>query len=205
VNDAITASLPTVPFANQGAKSMPVKSSKKLEILRRRQQIAELYVQRHTQATIAEKLAISQGTVSADIKAIRREWRNSMVRDFDIACELELQQLDRVEREAWQLFERSQKPAQSAVLGGDGNGSPTRKSMKTRDGDIRALEVILKCGGARRALLGLDAPTRIEPVVPQHQEPFRVAVAQLSITELRAIRRLQDRTVDVGEASDASS
>jgi hypothetical protein len=175
---------------------VPARTSKKLEILRRRRQITELYVQRHTQATIADKLGISQATVSADIKRIRREWRASTLRDFDSACELELQQLDRVEREAWELFARSQKPAQSAVLGGDGNGTPTRKSVKNRDGDIRALDVILKCGAARRALLGLDAPTRIAPVMPDGQEPFRLAVASMSLLELRAIKRLRDRTLE---------
>lgn len=77
---------------------MPSKNSKKFEILRRRRQIAELYVQRHTQAAIADKLGISQATVSADIKRIRREWRVSTLRDFDSACELELQQFDSVER-----------------------------------------------------------------------------------------------------------
>lgn len=177
---------------------MPGKGNKKFEILRRRRQIAELYVQRHTQATIADKLGISQATVAADIKRIRREWRVSTLRDFDTACELELQQLDRVEREAWELFERSQKPAQSAVIGGDGNG--TRKSLKNRDGDLRALDVILKCGTARRALLGLDAPSRIAPVMPDGQEPFRLAVAGMSLIELRAIKRLRDRTLEEGES-----
>lgn len=178
---------------------MPAKTSKNFEILRRRRQIAELYVQRHSQAVIAERLGISQATVSADIKRIRREWRVSTLRDFDTACDLELQQLDRVEREAWELFERSQKPAQSAVIG-DGNGAPTRKSVKNRDGDIRALDVILKCGTARRALLGLDAPTRIAPVMPDGQEPFRLAVAGMSLIELRAIKRLRDRTLEEGES-----
>src|SRR5947209_7436505 len=147
------------PLLPKQQAPMAVKNQKKFEILRRRQQVAELYVQRHSQAAIAEKLSISQATVSADIKHISSQWRASTVRDFDSACELELQQLDRVEREAWQLFERSQKPAQSATMG-DGHGSATRKSIKNRDGDIRALDVILKCGNARRALLGLDAPTR---------------------------------------------
>jgi Putative ATPase subunit of terminase (gpP-like) len=178
---------------------VPAKNSERFEILRRRRQIAELYVQRYTQAAIAEKLAISQATVSADIKRIRRDWRTSTLRDFDLACELELQQLDRVEREAWELFGRSQKPAQSAIIG-DGNGAPTRKILKNRDGDIRALEVILKCGAARRALLGLDAPTRIAPVMPDGQEPFRLAVAGMSLVELRAINRLRDRTLEEGEA-----
>jgi len=184
---------------------MPRQSGKKLAILHRRCQVADLYVQRHTQGGIAEKLAISQATVSADLKRIRVEWRASAVRDFDLATELELQQLDRVEREAWALFERSQKPAQSAVMDGEGNGGPTRRNIKNRDGDIRALDIILKCGQARRALLGLDAPTRIAPVMPDGREPFRLAVGQLSITELRVIKRIRDQTlvIEEGKPSDA--
>jgi predicted transcriptional regulator len=46
---------------------VPARTSKKFEILRRRRQIAELFVERHTQVAIAEMLGISQATVSADI------------------------------------------------------------------------------------------------------------------------------------------
>ncbi len=45
----------------------------KFKIEHRRQQVAERYLQGWTQAAIARELAVSQATVSSDLKAIRRE------------------------------------------------------------------------------------------------------------------------------------
>lgn len=172
---------------------MPLKSNKRLELVRRRQQIAELYLQGWTQTAIAERLTISQSMVSDDLKSIRREWRASAIRDFDLAQAEELQKLDRIEREAWAAWERSQKPAQSAVMDGAGAAQPTRKTIRTQYGDPRLLEVVLKCNAARRTMLALDPPMRIAPVMPDGQEPFRLAVASLNLNELRALKQLRDR------------
>jgi DNA-directed RNA polymerase specialized sigma24 family protein len=68
---------------------------RRLELLRRRQAIADLYVQGFSQMAIAERLGISQATVSADLKQIRREWRESAIRDFDHAQDRELAKIDR--------------------------------------------------------------------------------------------------------------
>jgi hypothetical protein len=46
-------------------------------------------------------------------------------------------------------------------------------------------------------MLGLDAPTRIAPVMPDGQEPFRLAVAHLSLSELRVLKHLRDRALPV--------
>lgn len=132
-----------------------------LEIARRRQQVADLYLQRFTQATIAERLGVSQATVCNDLKKIRAEWRNSAIRDFDQSCELELRTIDWVQRESAEAWERSKKPAQSAVIHGDGTSSPTRKTLKNQNGDPRFLDAIQKCISARCALLGLNAPQRL--------------------------------------------
>lgn len=163
----------------------------------RRQQVAEFYLQSWTQAAIGQKLGISQPTVSLDLAVVRREWRESSIRDFDAAQEMELRKLDRVEREAWAAWERSQQPLQSAVISGDGAGKQARKAVRNRHGDLRALDTILKCIAARRAMLGLDAPTRIAPVMPDGQQPFRLAVAHLSVGELRALKRLRDRALSL--------
>ncbi|HEX4055485.1 MAG TPA: hypothetical protein VHX86_14570 [Tepidisphaeraceae bacterium] len=177
---------------------MPVTPNKKVEIEQRRQQVAELYVQGHTQASIATRLAIKQPTVCEDLKRIRQQWRVSTVRDFDAACDLELQKLDRVEREAWDAYERSQKPAQSAVIT-EGAEGRTRKSIKNQNGDLHALDIVLKCCADRRALLGLNAPTRIAPVMPDGMAPFRLAVEKLSVEEMRVIQRLHDRRTVVAQ------
>ena len=46
---------------------------KKVQIEYRRTQVAELYLKGWTQAEIARKLGVSQGTISSDLKAIRKE------------------------------------------------------------------------------------------------------------------------------------
>ena len=114
---------------------MPVKNNKQLAILRRRRAVADLYLQGWTQTGIAEELGVAQPTVCDDLRRIRAEWRDSAVRDFDEARQLELMKLDRIEREAWSAWQRSQKPAQSAVVTGEGVGQRTRKSMKNQHGE----------------------------------------------------------------------
>jgi hypothetical protein len=92
----------------------------------------------------------------------------------------------------------------------NGNGSErTEKTVRQRIGDPRFLDQIHKCIASRRALLGLDAPTRIAPVMPDGQTPFRLAVAQLDIGELRALKKLRDRaealtTVEQEDHADGS-
>jgi hypothetical protein len=111
---------------------MPVKPSKKLAIVQRRQQVADLYLQGWTQMAIADRLQVGQATVSTDLKAIQDDWRSSTVRDLDLIREVELRKLPRLERECWAAWERSQKPSQSADIKGDGVGAATRKLDKNQ-------------------------------------------------------------------------
>jgi predicted transcriptional regulator len=141
-------------------------------IERRRATVADLYIQGWMQAEIAHHVGVSQPTVSTDIKAIQKHWRASAIRDFDVLRERELQKLARLEREAWAAWERSQKPSQEAVISSDGTRQKTQKRVAEQAGDARFLEQIHKCIASRRALLGLDAPTRIAPTSPDGKEPY---------------------------------
>lgn len=142
---------------------MSQRTTKKLQVLNRRKQVAELHLQGFTQLQIAEQLTISQTTISLDLKAIEKEWRDSMVRDFDLCRERELQKLAMVEREAWRAWERSQKPAQSAELPGDETVRPAKKRIRNQYGDPRFLAIVNNCSASRRALLSLDlAPQSLE-------------------------------------------
>jgi predicted transcriptional regulator len=146
---------------------MPSKSPASAATARRREQVADLYVRGFSQSAIAAQLNVTQGTVSRDLKQIEGQWRASGIRKFDIAREVELQKLDRLEREAWAAWERSQKPTQSAVVTEAGTSQQTRKSMRHQYGDPRFLDQVNKCICQRRALLGLDAPLQINDVTPQ--------------------------------------
>jgi len=141
-------------------------------IERRRATVADLYIQGWLQAEIAQHVGVTQSTVSTDLKSIQGQWRASAVRDFDILRERELRKLDRLEREAWAAWDRSQKPSQEAVISSDGSTQRTQKKVAEQVGDVRFLEQIQKCIASRRALLGLDAPTRIAPTSPDGTEPY---------------------------------
>ncbi len=181
---------------------MPLQPSKRLALLQRRQQVAELYLRSWTQTAIAEHLGVAQPTICEDLKRIRQQWRDSAIRDFDAAREEELQKLDLLEREAWAAWERSQQIQESTRVIQDGSGKRAQKTVEHPVGDPRYLEQVQKCIAARRALLGLDAPTRIAPVMPNGEEPFRLAVAHLSLSELRALKRLRDRALGVTTEQD---
>lgn len=59
---------------------MPVPRGKKVDVQRRREQVAELYVRGSTQCEIATTLGVSQPTVSLDLKA---NWKCYDVRESD--------------------------------------------------------------------------------------------------------------------------
>ena len=177
---------------------MPVKRSKKLAIIQRRQRVADLYLQGLTQTTIAEHLGTCQSIVCDDLKAIRAQWQESSVRDFDTAREVELRRIDRIQAEASEAWEKSKQPEQAATVSGEGSvNQKVRKSVKNRHGDPRFLDIMLKCVASRRAILGLDAPMEIAPVLPDGQDAAQVVVAQLSVTELRVLKRLKEKAAPI--------
>src|SRR5690348_1604469 len=135
---------------------MPEHQGKKMAIEKRRQQVAEFYLHGWTQQRIAAELNTSQGTVCSDLKKLQKQWRESSIRDFDLARAEELQKLAQIEREAYEAWEQSKKPAQSAVVSGENGTAQARKTIKNRHGDPRLLEIVLKCIAARRMILGLD-------------------------------------------------
>lgn len=135
---------------------MPLKRSHNLAVAERRQKVADLYLQGWTQMAIAAHIGNAQTTVSADLRKIHAEWMESAVRDFDEARGVELKKLDRIEREAWAAWERSQKPAQSAQFNDETNQRRTRRHVKNQYGDPRFLEIVHKCIVGRCALLGLN-------------------------------------------------
>ena len=149
-------------------------------IARRRESVADLYVQGLTQSQIANQLSMSQSNVCKDIKAVQRQWRDSSIRDFDTLRERELKKIDRLEVEAWNAWQRSQKPSQEATISTDGSTQKTVKKVAEQTGDPRFLDQISKCIASRRALLGLDAPTKIAPTSPDGEEAYHSHVmAQL--------------------------
>ncbi len=175
---------------------MPASRNRRLEIAQRRAKVADLYIRGWTQATIAIECGASQPTICDDLAKIRDEWRKSAIRDFDVLRERELQRIDRIEREAWAAWERSQQPVQSAVVTGEDIAKRTKKSVQQKYGDPRFLDVIHKCIIQRRALLALD-------VVILPPEPKTKSYEEIHKEDVRATQeKLRDVARKLGLESD---
>lgn len=168
-----------------------------MAIASRRHNVAQLYLKGWTQVAIAEHLRVLQKTVCLDLKFVRQQWRDSMVRDYDMHREEELKKITLVEMEAWAGFERSQKPAQEARVK-DGDQSKATKTMKSRTGDARFLDVVMKCIASRRELLGLDLA---KPTIEIHNNGVQLAdlleLRRKMLHEPDFVEYCRDRAIDV--------
>ena len=171
------------------------RKGRKPDVIRRdRAQIAALYCQGVLQIEIASRLGLSQQQVSYDLLAVRRQWLESSLRDFNSAKAEQLAKLDRIEGAAWEAFERSRQTKEITVQARDltPNGDTDRVSVKKENqvGDPRFLEICHKCVERRCRILGLDAPEKRELTGPNGQ-PLELTIARVAEaeTELEAWRR----------------
>lgn len=132
-----------------------------LEIENRRLTVAERYMRGWSQRQIAKEVGVSQYTVFSDLQAIRKAWKESMIRDFDEAKARELEKIDLVEREAWAAWERSQRPSVSKRKGISGKGIVDETKRTGQCGDDSFLGRVAWCITRRCAMLGLDAPVKV--------------------------------------------
>lgn len=147
------------------------------EIDIRRDTVMDLYLKGHTQREIAVQLGVSNGTVCNDIAAVRAEWRQDRIADYDDHREIRSKQICRVMVAAWNAWERSCLDAESvkvSVIKGKTNaagndlGDITRseKTSKGQCGDPRFLEIYYRSVERLCHLYGLDAPKRTELTGP---------------------------------------
>jgi len=135
-------------------------SQKKLQIEQRRTQVTELCKKGWTQAAIARELGVSQATISSDLKASRKEWKESRVRNLDEAIVEEDKSLEVVIREAWGGWQRSQEPAETTRIIQKNGEKRAEKTVRERPGDPGFLRVVISAIEKRYKLLGLDAAAK---------------------------------------------
>ncbi|WP_166830672.1 helix-turn-helix domain-containing protein [Thalassoroseus pseudoceratinae] len=129
----------------------------------RRVQVSRMYAEGKTQAEIAEAVGVSQLQVCHDLKMVRRHWRESAIRDFDALRDEQLAKIDEAERRAWEVFERSCEDAVKTrrEVGENGEFGTGYMERVGQTGDVRSLDLVLKCVERRCKLLGLDAPQKV--------------------------------------------
>lgn len=148
-------------------------------IAQRRATVARLYLQGWTQSAIAANQQVTQGQISQDLHAIRDEWRESALMDFNEHKIKELAKLDHLEATLWAAWEQSLKPIKKKTVKKSGKLDiklPADKQLPShfdqtdveegRLGDPRYLEGIQRCIQKRCDLLGLDAPLKLAPLDP---------------------------------------
>ncbi len=142
-------------------------------IQQRRDRVAQLYIEGKSQHSIAETVGVSQTCIHNDLKAIRQQWLDSSVRNFDEAKAVELRKLENLEKEAYEAWEKSKdvatsrkkKTEKSRTLVNRGAGRPptprmvpTRENAEVneqdRDGDPRFLAMIFECIKLRLKVIG---------------------------------------------------
>ena len=146
-------------------KDKPDRSEAQQE--RDRREISRLYLQGMYQADIAQRLGLSQPTVSRDIQILIEEWKVERVYDINEAKARELAKVDNLELEYWEAWHRSQLNAEKEIKKAKGTkgGAANQEIQKISEGqtgDPRFLSGIQWCIERRCLILGVDAPKKLE-------------------------------------------
>jgi hypothetical protein len=125
----------------------------------RRQEVAALYLTGKLQMEIARLVGCSQQQVSSDLKAVQRAWLASSIRDFDTIKAEQLAKIDRIERAAWDAWERSLQPREitvQEVIDGEHRTNKVSLRKEPQGGDPRYLQIAQRCIDQRCDILGLS-------------------------------------------------
>ncbi len=155
-----------------------------------------MYLKGYTQQAIADHLGMTRQMVGYDLKAIRQEWLQSAIRNFDEARAIELARIDLLERNYWDQWEKSCERVTEQVKVAEANPitgkpEPTRVTIHESAGlgDVKYLEGVKWCIDRRCKLLGLDAPVKIAPTTPDGKEKY---TSGATISTEEGLRRLQE-------------
>lgn len=137
----------------------------------RRLEVARLYFRGGlSQRKIAKRFKITQQQISLDLAAVRDHWRKAMGEEFDALKVEQLLKLDMLEAEAMRGWRRSLRNAErtrAKVSGASGEERSEReKTEEGQSGDARFLTEARNCIADRRKMLGMDAPAKIAPTMP---------------------------------------
>jgi IS30 family transposase len=150
---------------NNHVMNMPKKTKAATELKNRRRLVAALYLNKVDQTDIADKLGVSQSTISRDIKKLNEEWQAEAMQDVAKHVARELAELERMELEVATMYQAAKKEKKREAV----NWMETRLKIKDR----------------RAKLIGLDKPAQLNMV--SENKNINVKVSELSDNELMEI------------------
>ena len=152
-----------------------MKQQSSPELAERRREVLNLTHKGWSQGAIARHLKIPQGTVSRDLAAMRKFWRDFPVHDFEKVRLEQLQKIDVIESEAWAAWQRSLQRRQTAQLTRGKTGEQTRTSLQDQNGDPRYLREVARCVAQRAEMIGVEPPK-----VPPERDKIEIPECNLA-------------------------
>ena len=144
------------------------------EVLRDRADTARMRLEGLTQTRIAEEISrlrsysVSQQTIANDLKAVRDEWLNQSIDNYEQTRLIELSRLDEEEAIAKDAWERSTLPKKKErTRTGTNDGKPFEEFVQeseNRDGNPAFLQRLESIRQRRCAILGFNAQQRSENI-----------------------------------------
>lgn len=126
-----------------------------------------MYLRGRPQVEIAKTLGMSQQQISKDILAVQKSWRESTIIDLHEYKLRELAKIDALELVYWDAWENSKKRrfrTSERVRGTGGEGQSGERTViyEDSDGNEAFLQGVERQIDRRVALLGLDAPKKMQ-------------------------------------------
>jgi len=145
------------------------KKRSRSQIQRDRRRISDMYLRGVLQVDIAEELGLSQPTISNDLASLHKEWLKTAVANFDSIKANELAKIDRLEREYWTAWERSQEDAETSkqvgvVVNGKLKDGRAEKTKKGQSGNPSFLTGVQWCIEQRLKIFGIYEAIKIREV-----------------------------------------
>jgi hypothetical protein len=160
------------------------------QIRKDRAEVARLYLKRWTQVEIGAKLGLSRQQIGYDLEAVRQEWLQSSLMDFNARRAEELARIDRLERDSWDAWEATKKGKETTTSehtkGGHGERVKAAIRKVEQAGDPRYLTVVQWCVEQRCRLLGLHAPHKVAPAASDGDEAPLIQIVEVVLSNGRA-------------------
>lgn len=148
------------------------------EVLRDRAEITRLNMEGKTQNEIIAALGtirdykLSVQTIARDLKAVRSEWLNTSIENYEKTALIELSRLGQEETEAWNAWERSKRPIIRRKTGESAKGPIDERTcdeyedgtIAERDGNPAFLQRLESIRQRRCKILGFSSQQKSEDI-----------------------------------------
>lgn len=176
--------------------------SSNVERQQRRRQVEGRYLEGAPIAEIAAELGVEAKVVSNDLRWLRAAWLRERETEGALRLEIELRKIDRLEREAWTAWLRSQKDFDSTKVSRDGAKEKAEKTVRRQTGDPRFLAVVKDCIDRRCRLLGMLATSKKKTVGEKPLPAVEVVVD--SAEELERLWSVDDLLERLGREKEST-